>query len=80
MIKYREPLYAALKARAGEKVNLDELVDTVKLNRKDSSSQLRQMMKLKEYPGLKVYSRKNYGTTTFGHPKPVYVIHWKYEV
>ena len=80
MLKYREAIYKAIKDAGGKKINLDEVCQIVKLNRKDVSNQVSQMIKHKDYPGIKRYSKRTTGVNAFAVQKAIYTIHYKYEV
>ena len=80
MLKYREAIYKAIKDAGGKKINLDEVCQIVKLNRNDVSNQISQMIKHKDYPGIKRYSKRSTGKMTFGQQKAIYDINYRYEV
>ena len=80
MLKYREGIYKAIKDAGGNKINLDEVCQIVKLNRKDVSNQISQMIKHKDYPGIRRYSKRTTGVNAFAVQKAIYTIHYKYEV
>ena len=78
-VNIRQAVYDYIKA-AGGWVNLDELVIEFKLNRKDLSNQLTQMLVHKDYPNLKRSSKRKTGVMKLGHQRAIYTIKYKYEV
>lgn len=79
MLKYRDDIYRVIK-EAGGWINLDEVCQKVKLNRKDVSNQVSQMIKHKDYQGIKRSSKRSTGVNAFAVQKAIYTIKYKYEV
>lgn len=79
MLKYRDAIYKVIKDADGW-INLDEVCQQVKINRKDVSNQVSQMMKHKDYPGVKRSSKRSTGVNAFAVQKAIYTIKYKFQL